>query len=168
MTTPDRSLVSLTPPASRRPALRAQGLVEFVLVLPILLFAIFMLIDLSRAAYDFIVLTNAVREAARIGVAQCVTVLAVDPTCLTESMVCVSRAPGCVEAEVLKRAYGVVPQPDSEQIIVSTPWMVINDRLEYELVVQVTYTYSPITPFLGEFLDGNVITVNTSSNMQIE
>lgn len=147
-----------TPRFSSQAVFRGQGLVEFVLVLPILLFSIFMLIDLSRAAYDFIVLTNAVREASRIGVAQCV-----NGTYVSQD---------CVKSEVIKRSYGVIPEPEPGNITVSVETISrsINEiqRPESNLTVRILYTYSPVTPFLGEFLDGSVIEVDTSSSMQIE
>ena len=44
-----------------------QGLVEFVLVLPVLILILFGALDLGRAFHAMIVITNAAREGARYG-----------------------------------------------------------------------------------------------------
>ncbi len=50
----------------RKPT-RGQGLVEFALVLPLLVLIIFGVLDLGRAFYSLIAITNAAREGARYG-----------------------------------------------------------------------------------------------------
>ena len=47
-----------------------QALVEFALVLPIMLLMLFALVDFGRGFYSWLVVTNAVREGARVGAVQ--------------------------------------------------------------------------------------------------
>jgi Flp pilus assembly protein TadG len=47
-----------------------QALVEFSLVLPIMLLMLFALVDFGRGFYSWLVVTNAVREGARVGAVQ--------------------------------------------------------------------------------------------------
>ncbi len=53
---------------------KGTAAVEFALVLPILLFVLFAIIELSIAMYDKAVITNASREGARMGI-----LMALDP-----------------------------------------------------------------------------------------
>ncbi len=55
------------PGAHVRKPTRGQGLVEFALVLPLLVLIIFGVLDLGRAFYSLIAITNAAREGARYG-----------------------------------------------------------------------------------------------------
>ena len=47
-----------------------QTLVEFSLVLPFMLLMLFALVDFGRGFYSWLVVTNAVREGARVGAVQ--------------------------------------------------------------------------------------------------
>lgn len=47
---------------------RGQSLVEFALVLPLLVLIVFGVLDLGRAFYALITITNAAREGARYGI----------------------------------------------------------------------------------------------------
>ena len=46
---------------------RGANLAEFALVAPLLIFLVFGIVDLGRAFYGYVVITNAVREGARYG-----------------------------------------------------------------------------------------------------
>jgi len=48
---------------------QGQTLTEFAIILPVLLMFVFMIVDLSRAAYYYSVVFNAAREGARYAVA---------------------------------------------------------------------------------------------------
>jgi len=52
---------------------RGQALIEFAMVIPILLILAFAIIDFGWAMRDYVTLTNAAREGARLGVVACKT-----------------------------------------------------------------------------------------------
>lgn len=62
-------MVIFKPPLSRFLSSRGSSVVEFALILPLLLGIIFASINFGVALYNQAVLTNASREAARLGVA---------------------------------------------------------------------------------------------------
>ena len=142
---------------------RGQGLVEFALALPVLLFAIFMFIDLSRAAYYYLVLTNAVREGARIGVADCKT---------NSDGNVVLQSPAEVEQAVIDRSYGVSPAPSVSQVNLELNTITREfesiSRSDHILSVSLSYTYQPVTPFLNDFLGSDAIQIRVSASMQVE
>lgn len=49
---------------------RAQTLVEFALILPIMLLLLFALVDFGRGFYTWLIVTNGAREGARVGATQ--------------------------------------------------------------------------------------------------
>ena len=51
---------------SNKHQFRGQGLVEFALVLPVLILVIFGVLELGRAFFAYIAITNAAREGARV------------------------------------------------------------------------------------------------------
>jgi Flp pilus assembly protein TadG len=59
------SIKSNSPSYFRQSSRRGQTLVEFAIILPLLLLIIFGVIDLGRAFYTSVVLSNAAREGAR-------------------------------------------------------------------------------------------------------
>jgi Flp pilus assembly protein TadG len=52
----------------RRPTTRAQALVEFALVLPVLLLILFVIFDFGRAIYAYNAISNAAREGGRTAI----------------------------------------------------------------------------------------------------
>ncbi len=145
---------------------RAQGLVEFALVLPIVVFSVFMLFDLGRAVYYYSVLTNAAREGARYGVVNCVSNATGVPSLAIPQQAVIDK--------VVERSFGVIPDPSNIQVLIEKTTRTFGSgqgavtRDEYSLRIKVTYAYAPLTPFLNRFLGSNVIQVVTDSRMQIE
>lgn len=142
---------------------RGQGLVEFALALPVLLFAIFMFIDLSRASYYYLVFTNAVREGARVGIADCVT--------YSDGSV-VLLSPDVVIQTVIDRSYGVNPPPDDSQVDLDLSTVTREfesiSRSDHILSVSLSYTYQPVTPFLSDFLGSEAILIRVYASLQVE
>ena len=52
---------------SKKPAKRAQAMVEFAIVLPILLMMLFGVLEVGRLIFIYAAITNASREAVRFG-----------------------------------------------------------------------------------------------------
>lgn len=74
-----------------------QGLVEFALVLPVFLLILFGLIDVGRYVYLNSVLSQAAREAARVGAAEAGWIgktTTDDPACVTSSALVTAANPG--------------------------------------------------------------------------
>lgn len=76
---------------------RGQGLVEFALVLPVFLLILFGLIDVGRYVYLNSVLSQAAREAARVGAAEAGWIgktVTDDPSCVASSSSITATNPG--------------------------------------------------------------------------
>ncbi len=83
--------------AKPRSGARGQGLVEFALVLPVFLLILFGLIDVGRYVYLNSVLSQAAREAARVGAAEAAWIgktTADDPGCVAASASITAANPG--------------------------------------------------------------------------
>ena len=65
----------------RRGSARGQSLVEFALVLPVFLFMLFGLVDVSRFVYLNSTLSQAAREGARLGSVEASYRGSTDPAC---------------------------------------------------------------------------------------
>ena len=52
----------------RRRSLRAQDLIEFALIFPVLMLFVFGIVDFGRAFHVLIAISNAAREGARVGI----------------------------------------------------------------------------------------------------
>jgi Flp pilus assembly protein TadG len=117
---------------------RGQGLTEFALILPILLLFVFLIIDLSRAAYFYSVVFNSAREGARYAVAR------------------PGASPGAIIDAAKRLAAGV-------DVSVSIP-VTTDDRIE----VEVSYTFRPATPILWDLIGNGSIELRNKATMQIE
>ena len=117
---------------------RGQGLVEFALILPILLVFVFLIVDLSRAAYYYSVVFNSAREGARFAVAR----------------------PGVSPGEIAEAAKRLAAGVDVD---VSIP-IITEDRIE----VEVSYSFTPATPILWNLIGDGSIQLRSKATMQIE
>jgi Flp pilus assembly protein TadG len=122
---------------------KAQSLVEFALILPVLLMFIVIIIDIGRVFYYYTTIFNAAREGARAAV--------VDPTIDTEAE---------LRAASLKLLVGVSPSDLS-----FTGSKVENKRV----TVRITYSFRPVTPLAADLIgSGGVIPLVTISSMKAE
>jgi Flp pilus assembly protein TadG len=124
-----------------------QSLVEFAIILTVILLLILGSIDLGRGIYAFSVIQNAAREGARYG--------SVNPN--QSGIIAAAR----------RLAHGL----DTSMMTVHPPNFIdIDSDSDYDLVqVNVTYTFSPVTPMLAQLLGGGSgITLTSSSQMVLE
>lgn len=126
---------------------RGQSLVEFALILPLLLLILVMLFDLGRAVYYYSVIHNAAREGARWGI--------IDNTA---GIGCTTPDTAGIEAAVRNLAVGLNP----DDLIVSSACVGAKIR------VNVTYDFEPVTPLVSSFIDGGMITLESTSSMNVE
>lgn len=126
---------------------QAQSLVEFALILPLLLLILVMIFDLGRAVYYYSVIHNAARDGARWGI--------IDNTA---GIGCVTPDTAGIEAAVRARAVGLNPG----DLTVSSSCVGSKIR------VNVTYDFEPVTPLVSSFLDGGMITLESTSSMNVE
>lgn len=83
---------------------RGQSLVEFALILPFFLFALFGLLDIGRLVYMHSTLSQAAREAARVEAVEAYWVGSTDPSCnLAGGPVCPANL-SALRADVLAAA----------------------------------------------------------------
>jgi len=116
---------------------RGQGLAEFALILPILLVFVFLIVDLSRAAYYYSVVFNSAREGARFAVAR----------------------PGVSPGDIIEAAERLAGGADVD---VSIP-VITEDRIE----VEVSYSFTPATPILWNLTGDGEIELTSKATMQI-
>ncbi|HEY8491025.1 MAG TPA: TadE/TadG family type IV pilus assembly protein [Dehalococcoidia bacterium] len=121
---------------------RGQSLVEFALVLPLFLILVFGIVDFGNALQDYITLSNAAREGARLGVT------GVPEATIRQRTLDTAAAVGGPVTVTVTNACGQVGQ---------------------SLRVQARYTYQPITP-LGSFIAGisGGIPLSVSADMRLE
>jgi hypothetical protein len=123
---------------------RGQTLVEWALLLPILLFIMFLVIDFGRGIYYYSVVSNAAREGARFG--------AVFPDDIDG-----------IKDAVRQRAIGL----DNSLLNIPNP-VFIDDESDDDpfkrIIVTANYTFFPIVPYFGS--DG--INLQGSAKMMVE
>ncbi len=148
---------------------RGQALVELALTLPILLWALFAVIDMGIAFGRSVELTNAAREAMRYATLY--------PT----------RADGAASADpdnakyVLKRhAYGmelsdasITVRYETQTVPPATYDATVPANAQYAVSgngmrVSVTYAYVPIAPFLNVLFPNGSVALNATSVGRIE
>lgn len=112
---------------------RGQGLLEFALVLPLLMLFVFGLFDLGYAVFLNNTISNAAREGARVGIIK-------------------TNTDTAIQTRVLASTPGITPQVTIQPAIRS---------YNSPITVTVTYTYTPMTPVVGN-LAGNVVLSSTS------
>ena len=134
----------------RRPQ-RGQTLVEFALILPVFILLLVGLLDLGRAVYAYNTISNASREAVRVGI--------------------VDQNFSVVEAEAIQHAVslGLDPgdvditfrQPNGSSTVCVTPVAIACD---VEVVVR--YQYTAATPIIGNIV--GVIDMSSTSRQPVE
>jgi Flp pilus assembly protein TadG len=127
---------------------RGQGLVEFVLVLPIFLLLVFAIIDFGMGFHAWLTVTNSAREGARVGAVR------------------------ATQAEIVQKVQDTSDSLDQSDMTITvtnaqgTPGT--------SVVVDVDYEYTLITPLdniLGMISGGSVgptLTFSSSADMRLE
>jgi len=115
---------------------RGANLAEFALVAPLLIFLVFGIVDLGRAFYGYVVITNAVREGARYG----------------------SRFTDSREAEIQWIVLTEIDNSGASGILTSCEDPDVrkaSDSAGYEIRVAVSCEVNPLTPWLDGVTIGN-------------
>lgn len=122
---------------------RGQALVEISLIMPILLLLLFGIIDFGRIFHAYLLVTNAVREGARIGVVGA-----------ADTVICQTVKDSAVGLDAASINPNVAPAEGS--------------RVRgAELSVSVDYPVSVYTPIISSII-GASFTVHASSTMRVE
>jgi len=155
-----------------------QALVELAIMVPFLVIAMMGFLDLGRAFYFQISLTNAVREATRVGIqnayyglnASCDTPPAgPGPYCPvpTDATIC-SR----VQQELNGTGFTVTCPDDvtvsPDQTTRVNTWLGVSTyQTQYSVKVTGVYRFNFITPIIGNLI-GNPLTLTTSATMRTD
>jgi hypothetical protein len=156
---------------------RGQALAEMAVMVPFLVIGMMGMLDLGRAFYYQISLTNAVREAARYGALPYYTGLT--PACQNVPPAS-SPGPNCPvpgDQKIRDRlaqeltGTGFVVDPTKIQILPGEGQRVSDcgttGSCQYELKVIATYQFNFITPIIGDLI-GNPLTLKTSAIFRTE
>ena len=153
---------------------RAQALVEMAVMVPFLVIGMMGMLDLGRAFYYQISLTNAVREAARYAALPYYTGLT--PVCNTTpppGAFCPVPADGAIKARFLQElqntginatANDVTVLPGEAQRVTDCG---TTGSCQYAVTVSATYKFNFITPIIGDLI-GNPLTLKTSAEFRTE
>ncbi len=160
---------------------RGQSLVEMAMVLPLLTFLTFGLVDFGRAYYFQVSVTNSAREGARVAILN-IYIGPQQPTCSTTNSYAtcpVQTDTAIVNAVNSELMYsGIAPKtvticpphdssmstagcPDSSNRV--TNWL--NGVANYYVTVNVTYDFKLYTPIMQQLL-GNPITMSVTVQMR--
>ena len=141
---------------------KGQALVEFALIIPIALFLLVGFFDLGRVIFYYASLTNAIREATRT-----VIVLNIhkDETSVRNAVV----------DELETYAFGINPAEifidnisyftDADDVRTSTSGSAAGTMTN--ILINVSYSFKPITPLISRLLNDGMITLRTHSTMRI-
>lgn len=145
----------MTNPAIRSRKSRAQSLVEFALILPVVAMLFLGAVDLTRAFYYYIVLENATREGARV--------LIDYPYQFDDSVACASVVREAQSYVTLSCSGGspTVTISPAVDLTANPPHRVPGRK---PVTVTATMTFSPITIMLQQLI-GSPITIRASTTM---
>jgi len=165
---------------SRLRGKRAQALAEMAVMVPFLVIGMMGMLDLGRAFYYQISITNAVREAARYAVQP--YYLGLNPACPTIPPIpspwpanCVTQSDDAIVARVNQELQGsniLVPSsaiqvsPDEQSRTANFN----NGSSQYPITVSASFKFTFITPIIGQLVgDANgQLTINTSAVFRAE
>lgn len=116
---------------------RGQGLLETALVMPLMILIMVGILDLGRVVFIYTMLGAAAQEGARAGT-------------VTENFT-------SIEGAVRARIHAV----DQGEVFISI------DRTEEYAEVEITYTFTPITPMVTALLDGGGIPMRQGARMRL-
>ena len=165
---------------SRSRGKRAQALAEMAAMVPFLLIGMMGMLDLGRAFYYQISITNAVREAARYAVQP--YYLGLNPSCPTIPPVpnpwptnCVTQSDDAIIARVNQElnGTGIVVPTNAIQVLPNEQGRsdnFNNGTSRYPIKVSAFFKFTFITPIIGQLVgDANgQLTINTSAVFRAE
>lgn len=141
---------------------RAQGLVEFALLLPILVLFLMVIFDIGRATYYYSAVNNAAREGARYGAIHCPST-----TCYSGIRDTVKRLTAGLNWDAMS-----VPAPTYTDIdpTVDSDHDGVTWNDDDVLHVTVTYTFEAATPFLARLRGSsdNSFILTSKATMRVE
>jgi Flp pilus assembly protein TadG len=163
---------------SRSRGKRAQALAETAVMVPFLIIGMMGMLDLGRAFYYQISITNAVREAARYAVTP--HYLGLNPSCNTvppPGANCITPDDAAIQARVNQELQGtgflvpsgaVTVSPDQATRV--TYFNGATPRSRYPITVSASFKFTFITPIIGQLVgDTNgQLTINTSAIFRSE
>lgn len=120
---------------------KGQSLIEFALVLPVLLLLILGILDLGWAVYAQNTISNAAVEGARRGIIFSTT-----------------------DAQITARVQAAAPSLSNLQIDIAPSVRNFGEPI----TVTVTYTYTAITPIIGQIVTGSGLPLTATSSMLVE
>jgi hypothetical protein len=157
---------------------RGQALAEMAVMVPFLVICMMGMLDLGRAFYYQIAITNAVREAARYAAQP--YFYGLNPACNTippapdPGSNCPTPGDGNVRARVRQELAGIaISMPDANiQISPDQSGRVSNyngatPTSSYPITVTASYQFNFITPIIGDLI-GNPLTIKSSAVMRAE
>jgi len=158
---------------------RAQALAEMAVMVPFLVIGMMGMLDLGRAFYYQISLTNAVREAARYAVTP--YYLGLNPSCPNIPPIpnpwpasCVTPGDSAIAARVNQELQGtgfLIPSADvqvtPDQATRVTYFNGATPTSGYAVTVSASFKFNFITPIIGSLI-GNPLTINTSTVFRSE
>ncbi len=141
----------MSKPLRRRRDERGQTLVEFALILPIFILLLVGILDLGRAVYAFNTISNASRQAVRVGIVdQNLTVIETEAI---DHAVSLGLSPANVDV--------TFRQPNGSAAVCVTPVAIACD---VEVVVR--YQYTAATPIIGNLV--GVVDMSSTSRQPVE
>jgi Flp pilus assembly protein TadG len=146
---------------------RGQALVEFALVLPILLLMIFGIVDAGRLIYTYNTVSNAARDGARVAIVNQST--SGTDTCDTTSAT--AWPTGCaivsgLELGLTAADVSVTYQDATDSAVCSDPNNPGQLLIGCLAVVQVTGSFTPITPVIGQII--GQVSLSSTTKIPIE
>lgn len=128
---------------------RGQSLIEMALLLPVLLLLVFGSIEIGRVVNVWAIVTQASREGARVGAAQCSR----DPACDVQIGSWVDNSLSGLD--VSKSRWSSTPS--------APPY-----NSGGTLTVRVEYDIDLVTPLISAFFGGSLVTVSGETAMRLE
>jgi len=163
---------------SRSRRKKGQALAEMAVMAPFLVICIMGMLDLGRAFYYQIAITNAVREGARYAAQP--HYYGLNPICATippapdPGANCPAPGDQAIRDRVRQELAGTnITMPDANiQVNPDQAGRVTNligatPTSQYEVDVTATYQFSFITPIIGDLI-GNPLTLKSSASMRTE
>src|SRR6185436_6390332 len=134
------------PSPIRRSCDTCQSLVEFALVFPILIVVIVAVFDVGRLVFAYNTITNAAREAARVGI--------IDQTLTT------------IQTEAIDQGTSLGLKTADVEVQFCNPAATVCNttkptNLDSLVQVKITYSWTAITPIIGNIIGTKSVTATT-------
>ena len=163
---------------SRSRGKRAQALAEMAVMVPFLVIGMMGMLDLGRAFFYQIAITNAVREGARYAAEP--YYFGLNPSCAnvpppsTPGANCVTAGDTTIQDRVNRELTGtgfliptadILVTPDQSQRV--TDFTSLTPTSQYPIKVTASFRFNFITPIIGSLI-GNPLTISSSAVFRAE